>query len=142
MVACGDGRDLAIGDAPEETVDGDTVATKTLVIVNDSPYGSERPYNALRLANALAKRDRQQVKLFLMGDAASCAGAGQKVPDGYYNLERMLKSLRLKGGEIGVCGSCMDARGVTDERLVEGAARSTLEALADWTVWADRVLVF
>jgi uncharacterized protein involved in oxidation of intracellular sulfur len=142
VVACGDGRDLAIGDAPEETVDGDTVATKTLVIVNDSPYGSERPYNALRLANALAKRDRQQVKLFLMGDAASCAGAGQKVPDGYYNLERMLKSLRLKGGEIGVCGSCMDARGVTDERLVEGAARSTLEALADWTVWADRVLVF
>jgi len=117
-------------------------ATKTLVIVNDPPYGSERPFNALRLATALAKRPGHQVKVFLMADAALCAGAGQKVPDGYYNIERMLKSLRLKGGEIGVCGTCMDARGMRDERLVEGTARSTLEALADWTVWADRVLVF
>jgi len=121
---------------------GPTAATKTLVVVNDPPYGSERPFNALRLANALAMRPGHQVQLFLMGDAASCAGAGQKVPDGYYNLERMLKSLHLKGGEIGVCGSCMDARGLTDERLVEGTARSTLETLADWTVWADCVLVF
>jgi uncharacterized protein involved in oxidation of intracellular sulfur len=132
MNAGGTGGNMA---APKE-------ATKTLVIVNDPPYGSERPFNALRLATALAKRPGHQVKVFLMADAALCAGAGQKVPDGYYNIERMLKSLRLKGGEIGVCGTCMDARGMRDERLVEGTARSTLEALADWTVWADRVLVF
>lgn len=27
----------------------------TLIIVNDAPYGTEKAYNALRLANQLAK---------------------------------------------------------------------------------------
>jgi uncharacterized protein involved in oxidation of intracellular sulfur len=115
---------------------------KTLLIVNDPPYGTERCYNALRLASALAKRDSAEVKVFLMGDAASCAKAGQKLPQGYYSLERMLAIFRVKGGETGVCATCMDARGLADGDLVEGAHRSTLEELADWTVWADKVLVF
>jgi uncharacterized protein involved in oxidation of intracellular sulfur len=61
--------------------------TKTLFILNDSPYGNERSYNAVRLAGALAKRPGEELKIFLMGDAASCAKANQKVPQGYYNLE-------------------------------------------------------
>jgi uncharacterized protein involved in oxidation of intracellular sulfur len=77
-----------------------------------------------------------------MGDAASCAKAGQTLPQGYYSLERMLKILRAKGGEAGVCGTCMDARGLVDGELTEGAHRSTLDELTDWTLWADKVLVF
>ena len=115
---------------------------RTLLIVNDPPYGTERCYNALRLANAIAKRDSEEVKVFLMGDAASCAKAGQRVPQGYYSLERMLKILRTKGGEAGVCGTCMDARGLAEGELAEGTRRSTLEELTDWTLWADKVLVF
>lgn len=115
---------------------------KTLLIINDPPYGTERAYNGLRLANTLVKRDDHEVKVFLMADAASCAKSGQKVPNGYYSLERMLKVLRAKGGETGVCGSCMDARGLADAELVEGSRRSTMEELADWTIWADKVLVF
>lgn len=115
---------------------------KTLFILNDPPYGTERDYNALRLAMTLLKREGEAVKIFLMADAASCAKAGQHLPQGYYSLERMLKAIRIKGGEIGVCGSCMDARGLNDEDLVEGASRSTMEALTDWTLWADKVLVF
>jgi len=115
---------------------------KTLLIANDPPYGSERCYNALRLANSLAKREGEEVKVFLMGDAASCAKAGQTLPQGYYSLERMLKILRAKGGETGVCGTCMDARGLADAELADSAHRSTLEELTDWTLWADRVLVF
>lgn len=80
--------------------------------------------------------------MFLMGDGASCAKAGQTLPKGYYSLERMLKGFHGKGGETGVCGTCMDARGLTDDELVEGARRSTLDELTDWTVWADKVLVF
>jgi uncharacterized protein involved in oxidation of intracellular sulfur len=45
-------------------------------------------------------------------------------------------------GEVGCCGTCLDARGLGEESLVEGARRSTLEELADWTLWADRVLTF
>jgi uncharacterized protein involved in oxidation of intracellular sulfur len=115
---------------------------KTLLIVNDPPYGTERCYNALRLANSLAKREGEELKVFLMGDAAACAKAGQTLPQGYYSLERMLKILRAKGGVVGVCGTCMDARGLRDTELVESAHRSTLEELTDWTLWADKVLVF
>jgi uncharacterized protein involved in oxidation of intracellular sulfur len=115
---------------------------RTLFLLNDPPYGTERCYNALRLANALAHREGEEVKVFLMGDAASCAKAGQTLPQGYYSLERMLKILRVRGGETAVCGTCMDARGIADGELAEGTRRSTLEELADWTVWADKVLVF
>ena len=115
---------------------------KTLFILNDPPYGTERSYNALRLATTLLKREGEQARIFLMADAAACAKAGQALPQGYYNLERMLKLVRVKGGDVGVCGSCMDARGIADAELVEGAHRSNMEELADWTIWADKVIVF
>jgi uncharacterized protein involved in oxidation of intracellular sulfur len=115
---------------------------KTLLDLNDPPYGTERSYNALRLAGALSKRAGEAVRLFLMGDAASCAKAHQKVPTGYYNVETMLRSAGKHGAEIGVCGTCMDARGIGDADLAEGTHRSTLEELADWTRWADKVLIF
>lgn len=112
---------------------------KTLLILNDAPYGTERSYNALRLARALAKIDGEEVRLFLMGDSVACAKAGQKVPDGYYNAGDMV---RMVGGEVGLCGTCMDARGLTEDQVVEGARRSTLKELAEWTAAADKVLVF
>lgn len=115
---------------------------ETLFVLNDPPYGSERSYNGLRLAGSLAKREGESVRLFLIGDAAACAKGGQKVPQGYYNLEVMLRSVARRGGEIGVCGTCMDARGITDVELAEGCRRSTLEELTDWTQAADRVLIF
>jgi uncharacterized protein involved in oxidation of intracellular sulfur len=115
---------------------------KTLIICNDPPYGSERSWNGLRLAGALARRAGTEVRVFLLGDAAGCAVAGQKVPDGYYHLDRMIESAARHGTETGCCGTCLDARGITEERLVKGAHRSTLEELADWTLWADRVFTF
>lgn len=115
---------------------------QTLIILNDGPYGSERSYNGLRLAGSLSKRVGEQVKLFLIGDAAACAKAGQKVPAGYYNIETMLKAVARHGAEIGACGTCMDARGISEGELVEGSRRSTLEELTDWTAGSNRVLVF
>ena len=116
---------------------------KTLFILNDPPYGTERSYNALRLAGSLARRPGEEVRVFLMGDAASCAKGGQKVPQGYYNLETMLQGPATRHGvEVGVCGSCMDARGITVADLAAGTRRSSLSQLTDWTVWADKALVF
>ncbi len=68
-----------------------------VLIVNDSPYGNERPYNALRLALNLVKRPEISVRVFLMGDGVNCALRGQKTPDGYYNVERMLQSIARRG---------------------------------------------
>jgi len=113
-----------------------------LFIVNDPPYGTERAYNALRLAYALAKRDEVAINVFLIGDGASCAKRGQQTPNGYYNVERMLNAITRRGGAVGVCGTCMEARGIGDDELSEGLHRSNMEQLSDWTLSAERVLTF
>jgi uncharacterized protein involved in oxidation of intracellular sulfur len=113
----------------------------TLFILNEGPYGNERTYNALRLAGALAAREGQHIRVFLLADAVACAKRGQKVPEGYYNLQLMLGKV-LRNGEVTLCGTCMDARGLGDGELIDGARRGTLAQLADWTIEADKVLVF
>ncbi len=113
-----------------------------LLILNDPPYGTERSYNALRLALALTKVEGTSVRVFLMGDAIGCAKRDQKTPDGYYNLERMLKGLTGKAVPVGVCGTCMDARGFGEAELTEGVHRSSMAELAAWTLEAERVMVF
>ncbi|HEY5545283.1 MAG TPA: DsrE family protein [Gemmatimonadaceae bacterium] len=115
---------------------------KTLFILNDPPYGDERSYNALRLAGALAKQGGDEIRLFLMGDAAACAKSGQTVPQGYYNINRMLQSCTLSQVSVGVCGTCMDARGIGADELLDGTKRSTMAELAEWTAWAEKVLTF
>jgi len=115
---------------------------KNLFILNDPPYGTERSYNALRLAGTLSSREGEEVRVFLMGDAASCGKSGQKVPAGFYNLQLMINKVVRNKGEVGVCGTCMDARGIAEAELIEGARRSTLEELTNWTQWADKVIVF
>jgi uncharacterized protein involved in oxidation of intracellular sulfur len=113
-----------------------------LFVLNDPPYGTERCYNALRLAHTLLKLEPgAQVTVFLMADAVIGARKGQKTPDGYYNMERMLKRVLAKGSVL-LCGTCMDARGMTDEDVMDGAARSTMDALGTATLAADKVLVF
>lgn len=104
------------------------------------PYGTERSYNALRLAGA--KRHADGLRVFLMGDADACAKHGQRVPQGFYNIERMLPRRDAAGRSRGGMRKLRDARGITTGELTEGARRSTLEELADWTEWADKVLVF
>ncbi len=114
-----------------------------LLILNDPPYGTERCYNGLRLALALAKSDPTTlVTVFLMADAVVAAKAGQKTPDGYYNVERMLKGVVAGKGQILLCGTCMDARGLTEADIMAGAKRSTMNELAAATIAADKVLVF
>lgn len=115
---------------------------KTLLILNDPPYGSERTYNGLRLALSLLREPEQDLTVFLMADAVLSAKSGQKTSSGYYNVERMLRGVLAKKGQVLLCGSCMDARGLPDEEILEGSRRSSMEDLAAATVAADRVLVF
>lgn len=70
------------------------MGAKTFVfVINDRPYGSERPYNALRLALDLVNRENVDVRVYLVGDGVNCASMNQKTAEEYYNLERMLKSI-------------------------------------------------
>jgi uncharacterized protein involved in oxidation of intracellular sulfur len=113
-----------------------------LITINDAPYGSERAYNALRLAGSLAKREGVEVRVSLVGDGAPCAKSGQKVPQGYYNVQITLSAVVPRGGQVGVCGSSMDARGITEAELVAGARKSLLDEWTTWTLEADKPLIF
>ena len=115
---------------------------KILMIINGAAYGQDATYNALRLAKTLARRDNASLQIFLMGDGVTAAMAGQKTPDGYYKLDRMLTDTARHGAQIGCCSTCLDARGITDELLIPEARRSTMNELADWTIEAEKVLVF
>jgi uncharacterized protein involved in oxidation of intracellular sulfur len=117
---------------------------KILFILNHPPYGTEHCYNALRLAHALLKQPDTEVMVFLMADAVIAATAGQKTPDGYYNIERMLKRVVSDNskGHVLLCGTCMEARGLSEPDLTPGAQRSTMDALAAATLEAAKVLVF
>ena len=115
---------------------------KYLIILNDPAYGTERSYNGLRLAISLSKRQDVELKVFLMADATTCGKAGQKTPEGYYNLERMIRGLTVKKIAVGACGSCLDARGLDESQLAKGAHRSSMVELTEWTEWADKIIVF
>jgi uncharacterized protein involved in oxidation of intracellular sulfur len=113
-----------------------------LFVLNDPPYGTERSLNAIRHARELLKGAGVEMRVFLMGDAAAGAKTGQKVPQGYYNIESMLQILVRHGAAIAACGSCIDARGIADADLVAGAVRGSMALLAEWTEWADKVVVY
>jgi uncharacterized protein involved in oxidation of intracellular sulfur len=115
---------------------------KYLFILNDPAYGTERSYNGLRLAMNVRKQESDaEIIIFLMADAVGCARAGQRTPDGYYNLERMLKPF-ARGGSVLLCGTCMDARGMLETDIMDGARRSSMDELTQHTLTADKVIVF
>ena len=105
-----------------------------LVFLQGPAYGTEGAYNGLRRA----ERDGVTVKVFCIGDAVTCAMTNQKLPDGYYHLDRMLTAVAHHGVEIGLCGSCMDARGITNDMILPVTHKSNLDEGTDWTLWADK----
>jgi uncharacterized protein involved in oxidation of intracellular sulfur len=116
---------------------------KILILINDAPYGTEKAYNALRLAIQLGKdHEDVEVRVFLMADATNCALPNQNTPNGYYNIERMLKAIISKGAKVKICGSCADARGLKNAKLTEGTEISTLAELTNWVVDSDKVVTF
>lgn len=117
---------------------------KILFIVNDASYGTEKAYNAFRMAMSLQKEhaDSTEILIFLLADAVTCALKDQKTPQGYYNIERMLKAIIIKGGQVKSCGTCCEARGLEQSALIEGVEKSTMSQLTQWTVDADKVLTF
>lgn len=114
-----------------------------LIIINDAPYGTEKAYNALRMAMTLQKDHKDvEVKIFLLADAVFCGLPKQKTPEGFYNIERMMKSVVLKGGEVKVCGGCAKARGIDEIPFIKGVQLSNMKEFAQWTAECNKVLTF
>jgi uncharacterized protein involved in oxidation of intracellular sulfur len=116
---------------------------KILLILNDAPYGSEKAYNALRMAMTIQREHpNAELRIFLLGDAVTCALSNQTTPQGYYNIERMLRAVISKGGQVKACGTCCETRGLKGTALLEGIEISTMSQLTKWVVEADKVLTF
>jgi uncharacterized protein involved in oxidation of intracellular sulfur len=115
-----------------------------LIIINDAPYGTEKAYNALRMATTLLKehQDEVQVNIFLLADAVLCGLPNQKTPNGYYNIERMLKLVINKGAKVKSCTGCSQARGIDELEFIEGVELSNMKEFAQWTVSSNKVLTF
>ncbi|HZL65648.1 MAG TPA: DsrE family protein [Thermoleophilia bacterium] len=112
-----------------------------LIVVNTAPYGSEGPYNAFRLADALALRE-EHVELFLMGDGVHAARAGQDPRGAHASLEEMLRRLLEGGVDAACCGTCCAARGLKEDELVPGVRIETIHDLAAAVARSDKVVSF
>jgi uncharacterized protein involved in oxidation of intracellular sulfur len=115
------------------------VTMGVLFVLHDPPYGTERVYNGMRWAIEMARQD-VEVRVFLFGDSVVSIMAGQKVPEGYYNVGKQVATLARLGGSVGACGTCLDARGMTEDRIAAGAHRSSMKELTEWTSWAEKVI--
>jgi uncharacterized protein involved in oxidation of intracellular sulfur len=116
---------------------------KHLIIINDAPYGTEKAYNGLRLAMSLQRElPEDEVRVFLMADAVGCGLPGHDTPDGYYNIERMVKGVVNKGGQVKACGTCAKARGMWDLPFIDGVVKATMKDLTEWVATSDRVVSF
>jgi uncharacterized protein involved in oxidation of intracellular sulfur len=112
-----------------------------LIIINDAPYGTEKAFNALRLAMTL-QGEGADVNIFLLADAVTCALPNQVTPQGYYNITSMLKGIIAKGGQVKVCGRCAIARGIKELKLIDGAEISSMMELTRWVIDSDKVITF
>jgi sulfur relay (sulfurtransferase) complex TusBCD TusD component (DsrE family) len=112
-----------------------------LLVVSTAPYGSEGPYNALRLAEALNLRD-EHVEIFLIGDAVHAARAGQDPRGAHQSLEHMLMPLLAAGVECVCCGTCCVARGLTEADVVGDVRLATIHDLASAVARCDKVVSF
>jgi len=114
-----------------------------LIVIHDAPYGNEKAYNALRHAMTIQAEHKDiKIVVFLMADAVGCAVKNQKTPQGYYNIERMIQYVIRNGGEVKMCGTCMDARGIDESLVLEGASRSTMLEFTNLVLASEKVISF
>lgn len=115
---------------------------KILIVAHAAPYGSEKLFNALRIAISLKEQEKKSVSLhlFLMSDAIFGALKQQSTPDLTYNIQQMLEILMAQNVPVALCKTCAEARGVNTQMLIDGAEIGTLHQLTEWTLDADKVI--
>jgi uncharacterized protein involved in oxidation of intracellular sulfur len=115
---------------------------KVLILITEPVYGSENPYNALRLAMSLLEKEDVRLSIYLLGDAVVGARKGQETPKGFYNFGKMLLMFSNKGVPISICITCMEARGIREEDLIDGVKPGGMQVLSEWVLTHDKVLTF
>ena len=110
------------------------------VVISESPYGREKPYTALRFALS-SLVDEHNVNLFLVQDGVF-VGLKEQAPKQYPNHFELLETFLEEGGKLRVCGVCINARGVSQEDLIDGAEVVGMHEFVDWVAESGNVLMF
>lgn len=119
----------------------EAIILKILFILDDAAYGTEKPYLTLRLAMIMQREHEDiSIRVFLLADGVTCALPNQDTPQGYYNLERMIKSIVSKGGKVNACSSCMKARGLSNLDFVSGVEVTPFKNLTEFIIEADKII--
>ncbi len=114
---------------------------KILIIINDAPYGTEKAWNALRIAMQFQRDlEKVEVRVFLMSDGVICSIPNETTPNGFYNIEKMMEAVIQKGGKIWLCTTCGEARGLKTLKLIEGAEWSGMKELTQWIADSDKII--
>ena len=108
------------------------------IIIGDGPYTKERPFTMLRFAYTALLEDHK-INIFLVEDGI-LAGKKNQDPTAYDNVGKWMKDVISEGANVKACGVCMKARGLTDDDLIEGIQKTTMNSLVEMCVEADNVI--
>ena len=108
------------------------------IIIADGPYTRERPYTMLRFAYT-ALLEGNKINMFLVEDGIF-AGRKNQDPTTYDNLGKWMKDVIEEGANVKACGVCMKARGISEEELIDGISKTTMNGFLEMCEEADNVL--
>jgi tRNA 2-thiouridine synthesizing protein D len=115
--------------------------TTFTIIIYEAPYAKERALSALRYAWT-CDIEGHKVRIWLFENGVYLAKKGQKSAQGLTNYGQNLEDLIEGGMEVKACVVCAEARGLTQDDLIDGVKLATIQELVEWTVDCDKVIVF
>lgn len=108
------------------------------IVIGDGGYTSERPYTMLRFAYTSLLEDHH-INIFLVEDGIF-VGKKNQDPTTYDNLGKWMKDVIIEGAKVKACGVCMKARGITEDELIDGIEKTTMNGFVKMCEEADNIL--
>ncbi|MFX1312130.1 MAG: DsrE/DsrF/TusD sulfur relay family protein, partial [Promethearchaeota archaeon] len=108
------------------------------VVIGDGGYTSERPYTMLRFAYTALLEDNK-INIFLVEDGIF-VGKRNQDPSTYDNIGKWMKDVIAEGAKVKACGVCMKARGLSEDELMEGIEKTTMNGFVEMCEEADNIL--
>ena len=108
------------------------------IAIGDGAYTSERPYTMLRFAYT-ALLEGNKVNIFLVEDGIF-VGKKNQDPTTYDNVGKWMTDVISEGANVKACGVCMKARGLSEDELMEGIQKITMNGFVEMCEEADNVI--
>jgi len=108
------------------------------IVIGDGAYTKERPFTMLRFAYT-ALLEGHKINIFLVEDGIF-VGKKNQDPMAYDNIGKWMTDVISEGANIKACGVCMKARGLSEDDLIDGIEKATMNALVEMCEEADNVI--